>query len=147
MAMVMRDGERGAVSWMLCCCCCCCCCAIWSLYFLGACGGMLTWDLYGDGFGWLYSWQEVVVVVEVVIAVSLIPDPLVFGVCWKWGGKMSQGSRSPPRSRKIRTERFSYRDAPYRRDFRGSRYPPDTHICGYLCYLFLKITHGHFYSE
>ncbi|KAG6507230.1 hypothetical protein ZIOFF_032571 [Zingiber officinale] len=37
--------------------------------------------------------------------------------------KMSKGSRSPPRDRRIRTERTSYRDAPYRRDFpRASRY-------------------------
>ncbi|THU45773.1 hypothetical protein C4D60_Mb02t21520 [Musa balbisiana] len=35
---------------------------------------------------------------------------------------MSESSRSPPRDRKMRTERVSYRDAPYRRDFRrGSR--------------------------
>ncbi|MQL93809.1 hypothetical protein Taro_026454 [Colocasia esculenta] len=34
---------------------------------------------------------------------------------------MSQSSRSPPRDRKIRTERFSYRDAPYRRDFRDDQ--------------------------
>ncbi|RRT34815.1 hypothetical protein B296_00057137 [Ensete ventricosum] len=39
------------------------------------------------------------------------------------GLKMSESSRSPPRDRKIRTERVSYRDAPYRRDFRrGSRH-------------------------
>lgn len=37
--------------------------------------------------------------------------------------KMSESSRSPPRDRKMRTERVSYRDAPYRRDFRrGSRF-------------------------
>ncbi|THU67153.1 hypothetical protein C4D60_Mb05t21650 [Musa balbisiana] len=38
------------------------------------------------------------------------------------GLKMSETSRSPPRDRKIRTERVSHRDAPYKRDFRrGSR--------------------------
>lgn len=31
---------------------------------------------------------------------------------------MSESSRSPPRDRKIRSERSSHRDAPYRRDSR-----------------------------
>ncbi|KAG6523784.1 hypothetical protein ZIOFF_013671 [Zingiber officinale] len=104
------------------------------IFYEGKFGGSF-WT-YGGGLdAWFYCEQGGIVLVVVVVVVVVIGVGYSANcnrIEFEESLKMSENSRSPPPDRRIRRERTSYRDAPYRRDFRRS-----ARALGFANFLFL----------